>query len=724
VSEADALPESTVPLPELGDVARRSEPVTPRELFCALHVEPEEHVHFVQPAFDFVRAALSRSEPPPCDARDARSLIDALVRWARAALAAETPAPLATSWPGRVAREFAPVGLADGAWLRGFALNNQIETELGMIALKQLMIRFGDPGSDEAYAQRYSALLKSLGVPPDSITRWEWSEAQPCADISYEHALLGLGIGLFPTTFGLEALGVNLWMTAIGPCPLLEGLAGQLRARSASLRYLDRHDRARMNELAERAIEQAHREQLPEVSQRVARGFAAAQRSYQRWAQAMIGRNVPFSPRQFVLEGIRRKARFAAEHHRDIKLARCSVQELLLGGEGAHEQLLDRMARSALVKRGCPAESKFMTRSLSIEGPMFDAFTPAEKVDLSEWIASLGTAGESTAEPERQAPVPLAGEYTAPQQPEALAAYARARFGDASNNELYYYCVNSDLYPAITLFARELVDGVLQVLNDALDNDARLNAAPPPYSERRAAELVAQQHDKNVKNRKPQSPLDAPDYEAAENIGAIFDGCWLVGFLDLRRADFEEYGWLFRIYASEHGDGEMAYNHSRIFRHEFASLGEDVMLPKTDRRLYDCFEVAIGSVATLAIGLNTRRFMPEILGLNLGIEASGVGGEYLERWKRAAQQGLSWEALAARLHNSIDNYADGHTKWSLSAVQAFMRRVKDGAPALIEDQWRRIWRLWRLQDILTHGTDEERAALAEHINLTSLAPTG
>ncbi|MET0413396.1 MAG: hypothetical protein ABW217_18960, partial [Polyangiaceae bacterium] len=138
----------------------------------------------------------------------------------------------------------------------------------------------------------------------------------------------------------------------------------------------------------------------------------------------------------------------------------------------------------------------------------------------------------------------------------------------------------------------------------------------------------------------------------------------------------------------------------------------------------ELFDVVIGSVAKLGIALNTRHFMPEILGMNLAIEASGVGGEYLERWKRAEAGGRQWEALAARLHNSIDNYADGHTKWSLSAVQAFMRRVKDGAPALMEEQWRRIWRLWRLQDILTHGTEVEQAALAEHINLTSLAPTG
>ena len=147
------------------------------------------------------------------------------------------------------------------------------------------------------------------------------------------------------------------------------------------------------------------------------------------------------------------------------------------------------------------------------------------------------------------------------------------------------------------------------------------------------------------------------------------------------------------------------------------------MLPKTDPRLYQLFDVGAGALATLAASLNTRRFMPELLGMNLAIEATGVGGMYLERWRRARGKGAKWKALAFRLHNSIDNYADGHTKWSLSAVQSFMRRVQRASPAEVQTQWHRVWRLWRVQDILTHGTDGERAALSEHFNLTSLAPT-
>jgi hypothetical protein len=637
------------PLPDFGaGISHRDQPCTPRELFCSLFVEPEEHVHFLKPAFQFALGALHNAVPPALTTDDPLAYLDGLLTWAKRTLEAPSFEGHAASWPARVVREYAPTGLTDGAWLRGSMGANMVETDVGMWLLKQMMIRFGDPGSKEPYVQRYAALLRSVGIPPDAISRWDFDEAAACSELSYEHALLGLTIGAFPSALAPETLGFNLWMAAIGPCPLLERLAEPLRAQGACLRYLDMHERDVMAELAVQGIYQFLVEQDDaHTLTRIGRGFTAAHDSYLRWQRGVFGANSPFRAHDFALESQRIKARFGD----------------------------------------------------SSEGPAIE-----------------------------RNPIPLQGVYTPPQDPEQLAAYAFDAYAPLSFAQLYHRFANSDCYPSITLFGKAFVHGVLAKLAAAFDGDPRLNSQlPPRYSERTIAEIVAAQHDKNVRSRKPAheellGPGDSED-GPAEYIGAIFDGCWLQGFADVRRADFEEYGWLFRIYASEHGDGDMEWNHSRIFRREFAPLGPDVMLPKTDPRLYELFEVGVGSVAKLAIALNTRHFMPEILGMNLGIEASGVGGTYLERWKRAEGKGLKWEALAARLHNSIDNYADGHTKWSLSAVQAFMRRVKDAAPSETGALWHRIWRLWRLQDILSHGSESEQAALAEHLQLRSLAPT-
>ncbi|WP_437723816.1 iron-containing redox enzyme family protein [Sorangium sp. So ce861] len=731
------MSESDAPAPDFGEgVARRDAACTPRELFCALFVDLERSVHFLAPAFELARSLLSPEHAPLdaelCRATSALDAVSASAFTERLERSGRVPAaPLdgrpGSSWPPRLVRELGPLGLSDGAWLRGWVQVNMVESEVGMRMLRQLMLRLGDPGSREGHAARFAALLKSLGTPPESITRWEWDESAPCADISYEHALLGLCLGFFPSSFSLETLGYNLWMAAVGPCPLLDDLAPSLRQRGANLRYLDQQERTTLADLARQAVLHALAESdTPPRRRRIARGVAAARASYLRWQDAMLGRNVPFSPRDFVLEGIRRKARFAIEHHRDVRLARCSVAELIAQGGDAHELLLDKIAASRLVKPGDPDQSRFISHSITIDGPMFDAFTAAEKLDLREWIERLG---EPTRSP-RSAPVPLAGRYTPPQDPDDLERFAFERYGELSNNDLYHRFANADLHPAIIVFGRIFVAEALERLCHALDNDPRLGSMNPPrYSERVAAEMVAEQHEKNVRSRNriaPEAEAQPGSGGPTNPIAAIFDGCWLQGFADVRRSEHEEYGWLFRIYASEHGDGELEWNHDLIFRRALTELGPDVMLPKTDRRLYDLFAIGVGSVATLAVSLNTQRFLPEILGLNLGIEATGVGGEYLDNWKvaRAEGPGSHYKALAARLHNSIDNYADGHTKWSLAAVQAFMRRVKEAAPSQLDAQWRRIWRLWRCQDIFTHGTEIEKQALAEHFGVTSLAPTG
>jgi hypothetical protein len=265
-------------------------------------------------------------------------------------------------------------------------------------------------------------------------------------------------------------------------------------------------------------------------------------------------------------------------------------------------------------------------------------------------------------------------------------------------------------------------------LKQLLETDERLNSQnPPPYSERYVAEMVFTQYGQNVRASraaavtKPEFPPATPA-PSKPSIAPIFDGSWLQGFADVRRAALEEYGWLFRIYASEHGDGDLAWNHCRIYRRAFADLSPDVMLPKADRRLYDVFAVENATLATLAISTNTSRFLPEILGLNLAIESSGVAGTHMQHWKDAEKAGNRWKALAYRLHNSIDNHATGHTKWSLAAVQAFMRRLRDAAPSEVEAQWRRIWRPWRCQEILMHGTESERNALGQLLGVASLAP--
>ncbi|MET0339801.1 MAG: iron-containing redox enzyme family protein [Polyangiales bacterium] len=609
------------PQPEFGCLPRRAKSCTPSELFLTLFSNLEEKVEYVEAGYHFALRSLTEADSAAVQCAAVCHDDGEFLRTLRSQVAnrhdATRDAADDTAWAIAVAKAFAPSGLSDGAWLRGTMLANAVENEVSMRLLRQLMARFGGPGVQEGYAPRYADLLRSVGASPSAALR---PGRRACAGPSYEHALLGVCLGLFPTTLRAEIVGFNLWMSMVGPCPLLEQLAPTLAQRDASLRYLTMHDREEMSRLSREAVTELVREAGRDSARvalraRVARGFVAAERSYGRWEA----------------------------HARSL----------------AGDETRARMGEVAAV------------------APLVDAYAP-------------------------------------PQEREAVEAFAFERYGSLDNKSLYHAFVNVDLHPASRLVAKEYAGAVFEKIDEIFAEDARLNSQhPPAYAERVIAEIVAEQHDKNVRSRgRPSTSMASSEMEeAVKGIQEVFDGCWLQGFADIERAEFEEYGWLFRIYASEHGDGDFAWNHCQIFRKAFLELGDDVMLPKTDRRLYDLFEIGFAAMVTMSVSLNTRTFMPEILGINLGIESTGVGGSYMEQWKSAEQGGNPWRALAWRLHNSIDNYADGHTKWALSAVQAFMKRVKDGAPDVADAQWRRIWRLWRARDILVHGTLDEQAAI-------------
>ena len=452
---------------------------------------------------------------------DPTPLADALVDWARASLPPAPVGPFATSWAARVCREFAPVGLADGAWLRGSVLANRVETPLGMLALRQLMLRFGDPSSREAYSLRYASLLRSLGTPPESITRWDFPDSLPCADLSFEHALLGLGLGFFASSLGPEIVGFNLWMASLGPCPLLDHLLPSLRSRGACLRYFDLPDRSELGPLARRAIAALEADldasspsgSSPEarltLRRRVARGFFAAHRSYLRWHLAMLGRNVPFSPETSSSRAS--SARLASPPSTTATSDSPSSTSRPSSFKDATGTSASSTASPPLplVTPGSPDISRFLTHTLSIDGPMFDSFTAPEKLDLAEWIASLPSDRRApvTTTP-RAEPLPLAGFYAPPHDLDSLRAFSFARYGQLSNNDLYFSFANSDLHPTAALFARAFVEDVLGKLALVFDSDPRLDSkSAPPYSERVVAQLVAQQHDKNVRSRTAPGPV-------------------------------------------------------------------------------------------------------------------------------------------------------------------------------------------------------------------------
>lgn len=110
--------------------------------------------------------------------------------------------------------------------------------------------------------------------------------------------------------------------------------------------------------------------------------------------------------------------------------------------------------------------------------------------------------------------------------------------------------------------------------------------------------------------------------------------------------------------------------------HEFA---EDERLREASFRL---------PVYWLCLGKLPVTFMPEILGMNLAMELSGVGGSYRSARRFLRHYGFS--TAFVDLHNTIDNVSTGHSAWAVDAIDAYMRQVAASKPAELAEHWQRV----------------------------------
>jgi hypothetical protein len=79
-------------------------------------------------------------------------------------------------------------------------------------------------------------------------------------------------------------------------------------------------------------------------------------------------------------------------------------------------------------------------------------------------------------------------------------------------------------------------------------------------------------------------------------------------------------------------------------------------------------------------------YAPEILGMNLAMELSGVGGSY-----RSARKFLQFHGFSTQfvdIHNTIDNVSTGHSAWAADAIDTYMR---ESATRLGGDGTARDW---------------------------------
>jgi len=599
-----------------------------------------------------------------------REEVEAALEAGRQMLAREESAAAWRQW-------WAPLAAFEGCWLEQLVSIENAHTELGA-ALLDLQRTFFLQG------RRLTRQVHSLPPPEDS--RFE-------DDIHWLQALRECGGRMVPAVLGVTLAHGEL---EVGMFALERpaDYCGTLR-------------------LARKIVDQWP----PPSDER--KLVMSARRYYRRrtlaWCRHWLaGNSLP----QRILALLRSKAKYGAGYHGSIEVAgRCLDEWLRELQEGRGEEFLRHFAESPYVDRECPQNSRFLTHAIAFGGPMFGVFSASERALLLQWFGEAANFRDAFAasplsprrmyesEPRQGGHLsgrrePLPGDSTAAvQAADALESNTRPRPqrfipGRLKAPQLYHQLVNGSDSAHLKAEAHRYVDRILgrarwfrkgffaysrddfHTYVDRLHaNATRQSLRPSRWSLSRDAFLWGIE-------------------QFAPTI--LVDGAWLQRSLPVARWVPEVGQPLWRIWRDELGDGHGNRHHGNIYRRLMESVGLE--LPPFDS---EAFIRHPGFVAgafdlpayLLAIGRSPDSYLPEILGLNLAIELSGLGGTYQRL--AAGMEKLGLDSTIVRLHQSIDNLACGHAALARDAIVAYLSRFEPGGDAAVQGQWRRIWSGWQ-----------------------------
>ncbi len=554
---------------------------------------------------------------------------------------------LQTSWQNW----FAPLAKLEGCWLLGAVTIKNAHTKLGADLLELQRVFFQESRSAAACQD----FLHQTGRSPEDI-RWldalgreGWRFPAAVVGVTLAHAELGGGLFAvvgrpdYQQTLALAERLLNIWPT--------EGEEwGQ--AMSAKAWY-----------------------------RRMTLGWC------QRWLA-----EIPLGAR--VLAMFRAKAKYGQGYHRKILVGNRNLDvwlEALDRGEGGN--FLQLFLDSPYFDRQHPEASRFFCHSTTFGGPMFGVFSRSEQALLQRWLHSSAFSGVAVGQKSRS------GENAGGRNRDRGPSSVGDRFpvsAERLSPPLLYHRLINEIDPEVTLpAAKRWVDRIL-------GRAGWFRKGFFPYSQKEFCLYIDGLHRQAC--RQPSQSGWWPHLSRAAWVWGIeqfapailVDGSWLTGSLPIARQLPELGEKLWRIWRDELGDGSVEKHHGNLYRHLLETAGVD--LPAFDSEAFirhpgfitGAFDLP---AFLLAIGRLHRIYLPEILGLNLAIELSGLGRRYQSLAEEMETVGL--DGTIVRLHQSIDNLACGHAALARDAIIVYLQRFEVGGEAAVQNQWHRIWTGWQ-----------------------------
>ncbi|CAJ63333.1 MULTISPECIES: iron-containing redox enzyme family protein [Frankia] len=609
----------------------------------------------------------------------------------------------------------APLACVYGAWLQWLSApgNADVPVVLRILALYASDVGVGHPGASRGSA--YLDLLRRLRLAENAVPTVRLAGDRRITEAAFRLPALLLAMSRRPDDFRGEILGADLCLRTVGLLPALT-MVRDVLPTAADWDAVDPGKERGVGDPApteqcRTVVDELTTEEGVQVADAVRRGLGWTMAALRDWSGALHAGLVAAGDPAFEMsELLRLRAREGAVYHHQFTLEDRPLAVWLAECRTDPGPLLDVLARSTLVRPGRSEGSPLVRGLVGQRGPMFRVFSPEDLTVIRRWIDSLpvsppadsvapGTAppaagaagGGSPAAQGTSTDGALAGVAG------ALAAGARLPGrAPAGVREAYHLLMRRNDTPALRSWARQYVAGWLARSRYRMDRGVL--QLPKHWDREGLRPWLQIQHDRHGAEFERNAAIPLPSREAVVDDTVqtapltLIDGSWLQGFTDHEQASSGIGHSLFETYWDELGNGEPRLNHMLIYRDVLREMG--VELPPTASREFarwpglrdESFELP---VYWLCIGRFPRTLMPELLGLNLAMELSGVGGSY--RRARMALKEYGFSTRFVDIHNTIDNVATGHSAWAADAVDTLLAALPDApGPGGRAGIWERV----------------------------------
>lgn len=386
---------------------------------------------------------------------------------------------------------------------------------------------------------------------------------------------------------------------------------------------------------------------------------------------------------QAVINLLQTKAAAAIGHHHRIVLKGKSLDSWFSDFSADPQAFLLLLKQSDYVDKQTPANSQLL-KLFEFNGPMFGVLNKQELELIKLWLQNtkVDTAIKREREQEKTDLKP------------SDKTIRLKKYHGLSNRELYFYLLNADLFPDVLPTAELKVRHLFRF--------CRIFSRIPfkHYSDEKLNCFITTVYQQEMKAYQPLQGM--PKISKAAYIWGIkqiapmilIDGCWLQHSLALKSSYPEIAELLFHIYCDESGQGQLQQNHPYIFKQLLDSLS--ISLPPAHSAEFNTQASLINSsfdlpVYMLALSQFPVQFLPELLGLNMAIELSGLGKSYMTLVDEWRYWGIN--PSIAEIHISIDNIASGHTFLAKKAIQLYMDKLlqETANQVVLNQHWQRIY---------------------------------